>query len=56
MSKHNFHQFLMESFHNSFDGFLFWILNGKDICFNQEFQGKKPRKMMEAVLYNGLEK
>ena len=25
--KHNFHQFLMKSF----DGFLFWILKGKDI-------------------------
>ena len=40
MSKHNFHQFLMKSFHNSFDGFLFWIFNRKyivevdTICFD----------------------
>ena len=47
MSKHNFHQFLMKSFYNSFDGFLFWILNRKDIievdtiCFDSKKKSQK---------------
>ena len=34
MSKHNFPQFLMKSFHNSFDGFGKDIVEVDTVCFD----------------------